>query len=108
MQATQQMTRPTASTARSATLLLSQRTKKKPRMTSTPHRLYIRLLPSSPKLKWRSVRGVTMVWGDFKKDVGEVSQSDKVIQSEGEEEILITSQILQRLHSVQIKIIGLF
>lgn len=63
IQAAQQMTRPTASTARSATFLLSQRTKKKPRMTSTPHRLYIRLLPSSPKLKWRCVRGVTIVWG---------------------------------------------
>lgn len=61
IQAVQQMTRPAASTARSATFLLSQRTKKKPRMTSTPHRLYMRLLPSSPKLKWRCVRGVTMV-----------------------------------------------
>lgn len=61
IQAVQQMTRPTASTARSATFLLSQRTKKKPRMTSTPHRLYIKLLASSPKLKKRCVRGVTMV-----------------------------------------------
>lgn len=50
-QAAQQMTRPTMSTTRSATLLLSHRTKKKPRMTSTPHRPYIRLFPSSAKPK---------------------------------------------------------
>lgn len=61
MQAAQQMSRPAASTARSSTLRLSQRTKKKPRMTSTPHRLYIRLLASSPKPKKRCVIGVTMV-----------------------------------------------
>ena len=56
------MSRPAASTARSATLRLSQRTKKKPRMTSSPHRLYIRLLASSPKPNKRCVIGVTMVW----------------------------------------------
>ncbi|TNN54348.1 hypothetical protein EYF80_035428 [Liparis tanakae] len=64
IQAMQQMIRPTARTTRSATFLLSQRTKKKPRMTSTPHRLYIRLLLSSPKLKRRCVRGVTMMEDD--------------------------------------------
>lgn len=61
-QATQQIRRPAISTMRSATFPLSQRTRKKPRMTSTPHRLYIRLLASSPKPKKRCVIGVTMVW----------------------------------------------
>lgn len=61
-QARQQMRSPAVSTTRSATFPLSQRTRKKPRMTSTPHRLYIRLLASSPKPKKRCVMGVTMVW----------------------------------------------
>ncbi len=61
-QAPLQMSSPTASTTRSSSTRLSQRTRKKPAITSTPHRLYITLFPSSPKPKYFCVRGVTIVW----------------------------------------------
>lgn len=61
-QATQLTSSPAASSTRSFSTQLSQRTRKNPAITSTPHSPYITLFPSSPKPKYFCVIGVTMVW----------------------------------------------
>lgn len=57
-----QIAKPMASTTRSATRRLSQRTNRKPAITSMPQRQYMMLFSSSPYPKNFWVRGVTIVW----------------------------------------------
>lgn len=57
-----QIAKPMASTTRSATRQLSQRTNRKPEITSMPQRQYMMLFSSSPYPKNFWVSGVTIVW----------------------------------------------
>lgn len=62
MPETLQIAKPMTSTTRSATRRLSQRTNRKPAITSMPQRQYMMLFSSSPYPKNFWVSGVTIVW----------------------------------------------